>query len=217
MPIVEIASVPGERCLVILLPGVYSSAERFGSAGFGTIAAERGLAADIVAADAHLGYYRNRSVVERLREDVIAPAKRDGYDEIWIVGTSLGGLGGLLYLKEHPGEVSGVFAIAPFLGDEEVIAEIAQAGGPMSWQPPETVENDDVGRILWSWIVSDGIDSTNTPVHLGWGTKDDFDRSNRMLSGLLPPARVYTVDGGHDWDAWTTLWNAFLDRAKPCR
>ncbi len=51
----------------------------------------------------------------------------------------------------------------------------------------------------------------------GWGTADAFDRSSRLLASALPPERVYTHPGGHDWQAWESLWEASLDRAEPCR
>lgn len=218
VPIRTLVLAPSEdaRCVIILLPGMFSSPERFAREEFARIAADHGIKARVVAVDSHIGYYRNRSVAERLHSDVIAPALAAGTEEIWIVGTSLGGLGSLLYLKERPGEVHGVFAIAPFLGDDDVIDEITAAGGPAHWTPPDEIPDDDVGRILWSWIAGGGLDAVGVPVHLGWGTRDDFDRSNRLLSGILPAERTYTVDGGHDWDAWSNLWAQFLDRARPC-
>ena len=217
MPTVTVADSPENRCLIVLLPGVYSSPERFAKEGFGRIATESGMSADIVAADAHLGYFRERTVALRLHEDVIAPAKTSGYDEIWIVGTSLGGLGGLIHLREYPDDLSGLFAIAPFLGEDDVIDEIAAAGGASSWTPPEVIADDDVGRKLWSWIVSGGLDDPRIAFHLGWGTRDDFDRANRLLAETLPSDRVHTVDGGHDWEAWTDLWRQFAERSGACR
>ena len=179
--------------------------------------ASRGLASTSSRSIPHLGYFRARSVVERLRTDVIAPARAAGYDTIWIVGTSLGGLGGLLYLRDHPEDLAGVLAIAPYLGETEVIDEIERAGGPARWQPPPTIAESDVGRELWSWLATWPGDGPPVPLHLGWGAADDFDRSNRLLAGLLPPERVYTVAGGHDWRVWERLWEEFLDRTPAVR
>lgn len=204
------------RCLAVLLPGRWNEPERFRDAGFAAAVAARGLAIDLVAVDAHLGYYRARSIVERLRTDVVAPARAAGYDSIWIVGPSLGGLGGLLYLREHPEELSGVLAIAPYLGESEVIDEIAQAGGPAAWRPPATIASGDIGRELWTWLAPWASAPSTVPLHLGWGTADAFDRSNRLLASLLPAERVYTLPGGHDWQVWERVWEAFLDRTAPC-
>ncbi len=68
--------------------------------------------------------------------DVVLPARAAGYDTIWLAGTSLGGIGALLYLRDHPDDLAGVLALAPYLGEEGVIREIERAGGPASWQPP---------------------------------------------------------------------------------
>src|SRR5512140_2828439 len=75
-------SIPG-HCLAVLLPGRRSYPEEFRTTGhFDDAVVERGLPIDIVAVDAHLGYYRNHTVVDRLRADVMEPAKASGYDSI---------------------------------------------------------------------------------------------------------------------------------------
>ncbi len=56
-------------------------------------ARDAGLTADIVAADAHLGYYERRVVHIRIDEDVIAAGTRSGPRRVWLAGISLGGLG----------------------------------------------------------------------------------------------------------------------------
>lgn len=207
---------PG-NCLVVLLPGRFASPEGFRRAGFADAVESRGLRIDLVAADAHLGYYKNKSVIERLRSDVIEPAHRSGYEEIWIAGTSLGGLGGLIYMKEHPEQLSGVLAIAPFLGDDELIREIEAAGGPLLWKQPPPGEDDDVGRKIWPWLAANRPGAEAVPLHLGWGTSDDFNRSNRLLATMLPEERVHAVAGGHDFQAWNRVWARFLDRKPaPC-
>lgn len=206
---------PG-HCLVVLLPGRFAEPEEFREARFAEAIAERGLAIDLVAVDAHLGYYRTRTVIERLKHDVVDPARAAGYDDVRIAGTSLGGLGGLIYLKEHPGDLDGVLAIAPFLGDDDVIAEIEAADGPRAWSPPDNVEKDDIGRTLWSWLAPGRPGAESVPLSIGWGTADDFDRANRLLAGMLPPGRVYPVAGGHDFEAWRLVWESYLDRERPC-
>lgn len=217
MRTLELAKGGAGRCLAVLLPGRRSGPEEFAKAGFASAVAARRLALDLVAVDAHLGYYRDRSVVERLHLDVVAPARAAGYDTIWLVGSSLGGIGGLLYLKHYPEDLAGVFVLAPYLGPEEVIDEIAAAGGPARWRPPTRVDDGDVGRELWSWLAPWLAGEQKIPLHLGWGTADAFDRANRLLASALPEERVYTHPGGHDWKVWESLWETFLDRAEPCR
>lgn len=216
IPSIQLMKSANSRCLVVLLPGVHSSPRSFGRAGFVDIANKHHLDANVVAVDAHMGYYRKRTVIDRVRADIVRPALENGVKEVWIVGTSLGGLGSILYMRDHPEDLSGVVAIAPFLGDKDVIDEIELAGGPDQWTPPDSIEDGDVGRELWSWISRDGISRTGIPLYLGWGTEDDFDRSNRLLSTLLPPDRSYITDGGHDWKTWAVVWDRFLERAQPC-
>jgi hypothetical protein len=50
---------------------------------------ETGRAVDMLLVDAHLGYYAARTVLERLRQDVIGPA-RARYESIRLIGVSMG-------------------------------------------------------------------------------------------------------------------------------
>jgi pimeloyl-ACP methyl ester carboxylesterase len=198
------------RCLVILLPGRHDSPGDFARADFAELAAQAD--ADFLAVDAHLGYYYKRTVVDRLREDVIGPA-RSRYDRIWLVGISLGGTGSLLYTIQHPGDVDGILLLAPFLGEEEVIEEVAAAGGLRGWRAPEPLDPSDFQRRLWAWLKNPGGE---IPLYLGYGTGDDFARANGLLGRELPPERVFTVPGGHDWKAWRALWEKFLATEALC-
>jgi pimeloyl-ACP methyl ester carboxylesterase len=202
---------PGEpRTLVVLLPGRRDTPEDFGRFQFPELADRAGVKADMVAVDAHLGYYYGRTIVDRLREDVIAPA-RQRYDRIWLVGISIGGTGALLYAAQYPEDVNGILLLAPFLGEEKVINEVAAAGGLRGWRPPETLAPDDFQRRLWSWLKRyEGRSEGQIPLYLGYGRSDSFARANALLGAVLPPDRVFTAPGGHGWKAWRVLWQAFL-------
>lgn len=198
------------RTLVVLLPGRRDSPEDFGRIGFPQMAAKAGAKVDMVAVDAHLGYYFNRTIVDRLQEDVIAPARKR-YDRVWLVGVSIGGTGSILDAAAHPENVDGIVLLAPFLGEEKVIHEIAAAGGLRAWQPPEPLAPDDFQRRLWVWLKGYAAGSEGKiPLYLGYGTRDSFARANGLLAEVLPKERVFTVSGGHDWKAWRALWEAFL-------
>jgi len=212
---VEITAAPHGHCLVVLLPGRFSKPEDFSREGFAEAVATRELPIDLIAVDAHLGYYRKRTVIDRLHTDVIAPARAAGYESVWLVGTSLGGLGTLLYLRDHPDDLSGAIALAPFLGKDDAIQEITAAGGPTRWKPPANIASGDVGRELWSWLVS-GERNTDVPLYLGWGSKDNLGPANRLLAELLPAERVLTIEGGHDMPTWKRLWGDVLDRGEVC-
>jgi pimeloyl-ACP methyl ester carboxylesterase len=213
-----------QKCLVVLLPG-----RRDRPADFESLLRASGAACDAVAVDAHMGYYMERSVVERLHTDVIAPARAQGYEQVWLAGISIGGLGSLLYLRDHSEEVAGAMLIAPYLGEPEVIEEVAAAGGLARWRPPDAVADADYGRQLWSWLHRAYIEpepgprprsesesgpapgkSRLPPVYLGYGTGDDFARANGLLAAVLPRERVFTAPGGHDWPPWRAVWKNFL-------
>jgi pimeloyl-ACP methyl ester carboxylesterase len=196
------------RTLVVLLPGRRDSPEDFRRYDFPELAAQAGAQVDMVAVDAHLGYYYNRTIVNRLREDVIAPARKR-YDRIWLAGISLGGTGSILYTAEHPEDVDGILLLAPYLGEEDgVIDEVAAAGGLAGWKAPETLAPDDFQRRMWVWLKG-GIQG-RIPIYLGYGRSDDFARANGLLGDALPPERVFPVPGGHDWRAWRAAWEEFL-------
>jgi pimeloyl-ACP methyl ester carboxylesterase len=89
--------------------------------------------------NAHLGYYAARTVLERLRQDVIGPA-RARYESIRLIGVSMGGLGTLLYAGRYPGHVTDVARLAPFVGEARIIEDITAAGGPRLWSPSPVVE-----------------------------------------------------------------------------
>jgi pimeloyl-ACP methyl ester carboxylesterase len=163
----------------------------------------------MVAVDAHLGYYYKRTIVDRLRQDVIAPARKR-YDRIWLAGISLGGTGSLLYAAEHPEDVDGLVLLAPFLGEDKVIAEVEAAGGLQGWKTPEPLAADDFQRRLWFWLQGATRPPARIPIYLGWGRDDSFARANGLLARELPPDHVFTASGGHDWKAWTALWTDFV-------
>ncbi len=201
----------GDRCLIVFLPGRYDSPETFGREGFPDLV--RGRLGDValVAADAHIGYYARKTVLERLHDDVIEPARRRGVRHVWIVGVSMGGLGALGYASRYPGAVDGIVLLSPYLGERPVIDEILAAGGPASWQPPADVEPDDYSRALWRWLrryAGDGAPSTR--LFLGYGRDDRMALADGMLAGLLPPDRVVVVAGGHDWATWRTVFRRFV-------
>jgi pimeloyl-ACP methyl ester carboxylesterase len=194
--------------LLVMLPGSYSLPEEFRSEGFVGIARAHNLAADLQLVDAHVGYYRNRSVVERLAEDVIRPARAQGYRQIWLVGISIGAVGAMLYADAHPEDVDGVVLIAPYLGTQLTADEIKRAGGLARWPSPEVTPGD-IDTILWHWLqVQTTAESTvkKLPLFLGYGEQDRFRYNDEVLRAALPASQVFTAPGGHDWPAWRMVW-----------
>ena len=202
------------KCLFVLLPGAGDHAERFQQQGLVEDLQNSDRSIDIRAADATRGYYMKGTLLDRLETDIITPAKTRGYQEIWLVGPSMGGLGSLLYSRAHAAEVTGVLAIAPFLGDNDLIEQIAAAGGLKQWQAPPRVDamsRDNYQRELWRWLQSATQGREAAPaIFVGYGTSDRLSRADSLLAGALPASRVFLTTGGHEWPAWRRVLASFL-------
>ena len=144
---------PHQRCdtLLVLLPGAFDQPHDFVHAGFLKAVRERRIAADVLLLDAHTEYYMQHVVLDRLLNEVVRPARADGYRSIWFSGISLGGYGSLLFAKEHGDQLDGVFVMAAFLGRRDIPAQIARSGGLAHWQP-DSATPDDPDRDLWLWL-----------------------------------------------------------------
>jgi pimeloyl-ACP methyl ester carboxylesterase len=207
-------AVEGERQprLLIFLRGRGGSHEDYEKHGFIDDVRRRNLPYDMQAPNAHLGYYIGRSLVPRLKTDIIDPARAAGYEEIWLVGASMGGLGALLYCKLHPADVDGIFLISPFLGEPKVIDAIIEAGGLSAWEPGDFDPDKDWQIMLWDWLKTRSkVEWAGTPLYLGYGTEDDFAEAQNLLGAHLPPERVFTVPGGHTPEVMHQVWLNFLD------
>jgi pimeloyl-ACP methyl ester carboxylesterase len=200
---------PPGRCLVVFLPGRRDSLGAYRTHDFPKMAREAGVSADYLEVDAHLAYYADETITKRLRDDVIEPARAKGADRIWIVGISMGGLGAILYAREHP-DVAGVVALAPFLGDTEP-GLVAKAGGLSRYTPGAPRRVADYERELWGWLKKfTAAGGARPPVYLGWGESDDLAPADKLLGDALPGGHAFTVRGKHDWRTWTDLWREFL-------
>lgn len=206
---------PGDganRSLLVMLPGATDRPEDFVEQGFIQAVRARSVPIDVVAVDAHMDYYLDHSVVERLETDVIAPARAKGYVRIWLMGISLGGMGALAYARRHEMDVAGVILLAPFLGTRGLIAEVVRAGGLDRWQSGK-IESNDEERALLAWLKEYRADKPGSArIYLGYGKGDRFSSASEMLAQRLPAERVAIMEGGHDWPTWIRLWKHLLER-----
>jgi enterochelin esterase-like enzyme len=196
--------------LLVFLPGIRDKAAVFAEKGFVSAVRKSGIEADMIGVEANFEYYQKDEILPRLKQDVIDPAKQQGYRNIWLVGISLGGFGAIWYDIEHPGDVTGIVELAPYLGDPEVIGEVATAGGLPGWQPPENIENDKQRKIWRGLKTYESRNRTMNRLYLGYGMQDKFAPACGILAALLPPAQVFTAKGGHDWSSWQPMWDAIL-------
>ena len=205
------AAAGRSRTLIVFLPGRGDDAATFDKEGFARAARSAGLDADLLFAGATLGYYLEGTVIRRLHEDVIAPARARGYERVWLVGISLGGLGAIGYAREHPGTIDGILLLAPYLGDDAQIGSIERAGGLASWEPPSSRSGwPGVADDAWRWLRATTRSGGPPTLWLGYGTSDRLRRSHALLAAALPPGHVLTAEGGHTWSAWRALWSSFL-------
>ncbi|MCL2448471.1 MAG: alpha/beta hydrolase [Polyangiaceae bacterium] len=201
------------RCLVVFLPGFGDSAESYDEHGFIDALSARSLPVDTVSTDASFGYYANRTILTRLQQDVILPARAKGYEQIWLVGTSMGGMGALLLANAEPSTFAGIYLVAPYLGSGEVLREIDRAGGVARWHP-NGIEPGDDDRPVWRFLQHLTGDSGARPaLYLGAGDTDKLHYGHALLAAALPPERVFRTSGGHDWQPWSILWAHFLDES----
>ncbi len=205
--------VDAERnhCLFVFLPGQGDRPESFEAEGFVAAVRKAKLPVDMIGAYSHLGYFMENTFPERFRADVIKPAQKKGYSQIWLIGISLGGLGALWYDGKYPGEVSGLVALAPYLGEAKISREVSLAGGLASWQPGQVADNDFQRRIWRGLKTFVPWKKTSGRVYLGYGLEDRFAVPDGVFADVLPAGQVFTTDGGHDWDAWRRLWTRILN------
>ncbi len=199
---------PTSGTLVVFLRGLGGSHASFEEHGFVSAVAARFPGAAMAAPDASLGYYLDRSLDRRLKEDVLDPARAKGARRVWLIGVSMGGLGAVLTALQHPAEVDGIVLISPFLGYPSLEREIARAGGLARWEPGEHGE-EDWERLVWAWLQRHS-GAQVPPIYLGFGETDEVAGAHRLLAAALPPDRVITVDGGHDVDTFVRLFAALL-------
>lgn len=201
--------------LLVMLPGASSLPEEFQREGFVHALRDRRYAADVVLVDAHPGYYKDRTILDRLQADVIVPARAQGYRKIWLVGVSLGGLGALIQARAQPPDADGLMLLAPYLGEPRVTDAVRADGGLKAWRGavPDPVP-DDLDLRLWQWLQAYATEpAQRPPLVLGYALGDRLAPANRLLADSLPADKVFTTAGGHDWPEWRLLWNRMLDRA----
>jgi enterochelin esterase-like enzyme len=192
---------------IVWLPGAYDTAQDFQKAGFSTAVVQRRAALDLVYVDLELQHLGDRSVLQRLRSELVLPAREAGIT-CWLAGISLGGLLALDYAATYPMDVGGLCLLAPYLGNRMLTAEIRDAPGLAAWEPGELAETDEERRI-WRYIKTRPENSG--PIYLGFGRTDRFAESHRLLAASLPKDCIDVIEGGHEWATWTTLWENFLD------
>jgi pimeloyl-ACP methyl ester carboxylesterase len=206
----------GQR-LFVFLPGRRDRASDFARHGFITMAQRRVSGLDCVAVDATIGYYLDGSVADRLHHEIIRPARAFPYHEIWLVGVSMGGLGAFFHERMHPGEITGLILLAPFVGeDRKLFTEIDAAGGAAAWATAQPAGGAPGNKFTYQrdlWRFLGRLHRAPEPqlqIWVAYGGHDRLLPGIERLATVIPSERVFRLGGGHTWDVWTTGFDKIL-------
>jgi hypothetical protein len=201
---------PGQKAstLMILLPGAMQLPEDFIKQGFVQAVRERGLDIDLMLVELKFEQIAGQTALRDLNHEVVNPAISQ-YQTIWMAGISIGGYIAVAHAHYYPGQVHGLFLMAPYPGNRMTTGEIANAGGVHAWQP-SIIEEDDVERGNWAWLK----DSHQVDIHLGYGTEDRFADGIALMEQAIPATQVDKIPGDHTWPVWQQLWFNFLDKQQ---
>lgn len=198
--------------LLILLRGRGGSHRDFAKHGIIDEVRKRNLPFDIVAPAAHFGYYRTETLPERLKQDIIDPARAMGYRNIWLAGFSMGGLGSLFTIRSYPNDIDGVILISPFLGSGSILEEIKTSGGVGNWFLP--IEKSHKWQYtIWGWIKEYETDKDSYPeIYLGFGDDDSMTGEGPiLLSQSLDQNKHFSVPGNHNYKTFKEIWRLHME------
>lgn len=199
-------AAPGAPLAIALLSGTYTQPEDFVREGFPEALRQHGVDAEVAMCEVRAAWFADGSIVRRIRESVVEPARARGRERIWLAGISLGGLAALSYAARHAADVQGIVLISPYPATREVLREMQEAGGLGHWHPAIPPEGD-LEREAWLWLATG---TSTPPVHCYFASGDRFASGQRLMAQALDPRRVRELPGGHDWSAWRALWSEFL-------
>lgn len=196
--------------LLVLMAGAGDDHRAFADNGVIEAARAAAFPADILAVDAHVDYFTDLSVCERLHHEVVLPAHGAGYTRVWLGGISLGGFAALIYAQRYAQWVAGLALVAPYVGNRGTLAEIESAGSLNAWQPDSLGDDDE--RKVWLMLKNYAAHGAGAlPIHLLYGAEDRFARFHALLATRLDSRRVTVRPGAHDWSVWKPLWTHFFD------
>lgn len=195
------------RRLAIVLPGRGDDLEALANSGIAAAIQRVRPDFDVVLAEATLAYYMDGGVVARLHDQIVMPARQRGYREIWLAGASMGGIGVTLYEREHPGELTGLLLMAPYMGGPSLIGEIASAGGVAAWEPgptPAEMNRANSAREQWRVVKSWSRDhAMRKRVWLVCGKNDRLRSASELIGAVLAADHYLVPAGGHAWRVWS--------------
>lgn len=199
---------PSNSTLIVLLHGRGGAASNFVKYGAVEQIAACRPGANILGVDSHFGYYRKRIITERLRTDIIKPARENGIRQVWIMGISMGGLGSLVYRQRYPDDIEAVILMAPFLGKWDEL--------DLYMKNPQLARESGDPDYVGIWDALSTTSADDPAITLAFGESDDFNNQHRWLAGQLDAGKIVSGPGGHNWNAWQELWPEALSRSGLC-
>ena len=197
--------------MLALLAGSLSEPEDLVREGFPDAVRAHGIDAELVMGETRAAWFADGSIVGRIEDAVMAPARSRGHSRLWLAGISLGGLAAICYAARHERGFEGMALLSPYPATREVLRELEEAGSTDDWQP-EVPPEGDLEREAWRWLANGG--GRRAPVYCYLATGDRFVEGQRRMAATLDPANVRELAGRHDWPAWRSLWDAFLTDRK---
>lgn len=217
IPTTFIAAPQPAHRLVVMLPGRGDSLQSLSDTGIATIIQHSWPDADVILTGLTMPFYQQGRAEQRLHDEVIEPARRRAYRQVWLAGVSLGGMGALLYDHDYPDQIDGLLLLSPYLGEHAIHQQIRQAGGLAAWragaaQPlgPNTFQHE-LWRSLQGW--SQRPHRTHS-TWLAYGADEPFRQPIELMSPLLPADHVIMLPGQHNWKLWIPAMRDLLERAK---
>jgi pimeloyl-ACP methyl ester carboxylesterase len=210
-----------QACLMVMLPGFLDGPDTYLDHDFPERLFGSGAPCDAVMVDLHYRYYSEIGIADLVYSDILVPATTRGYEEIWLVGISMGGLGTLLTTERYHRLIDGVILLSPFVGEESTLREIEAAGGASSWRPPDGIDEQPWDQSnytthLWAYLRGYHTDPDSMPpLYIGWGESDRLGPADRLLADLLDEDHVFIVPGEHNWATWRPLFDRILEIALP--
>ena len=211
------APQPAHR-LVVMLPGRGDSLQGLTDTGIAGIIQQRWPDADVLLTGLTMPFYQQGRAAQRLHDEVIEPARRKAYQQVWLAGISLGGMGALLYDIEYPDQIDGLLLLSPYLGEDAIHQQIRQAGGLAAWQagPAQALGPDTFQHELWRSLQAWSRRPQRTgSTWIAYGADEPFRQPIELMTPLLPDDHVIMLPGKHGYQILKEIRAALLGQTGP--
>ncbi len=199
-----------QSILVVMVPGMNMQADDFRANGLIAEIERRRWPPAVTTIDPGSDAYLDGSVETRLLDEIEAARDAAGASRIWLAGISLGCQGILRCVRRQPALAAGLLLLTPYLASTGLIAEVVRTGGLRRWAASQPAPAKPEQSLL-AWLGATPPSSL-PPMLVGHAERDRFASTALLLAEVVPPERMLSVPGPHDWTSWVPLWRQMLDR-----